>query len=104
LSCFNRVGRAVSSAGRLGGSAQEFVIAAQLVFRDLELGQGRKAPRRPQAVVITQGAEADLAFAELTPQVPLHSGQVIGLGGDMECIDHDLGRLVRRQGSQQRAP
>ena len=74
------------------------------MFRDVELGQRCKAPRRPQAVVITQGAEADLAFAELSPQVPLHSGQVTGLGGDMECIDHDLGRLVRRQGSQQRAP
>jgi hypothetical protein len=74
------------------------------VFRDLELGQGRKAPGGPQAVVITQGAEADLAVAQLTAQVPLHSGQVVRLGGDMERIDHDLGRLIRRQGGQQPAP
>jgi hypothetical protein len=74
------------------------------VFRDVELGQRCKAPRRPQAVVITQGAEADLAFAELTAQVPLHSGQIVCSGSDVECIDHDLGRLIRRQSCQQRAP
>ncbi len=67
------------------------------MFRDVELGQGCKAPRRPQAVVITQGAEADLAFAELTVQVPLPAGQIVCPGSYVECIDHDLGGLIRRQ-------
>ncbi len=49
------------------------------MFRDLELGQGRKAPRRPQAVVITQSHQAQFAAAELPAQVPLHTGQVQGL-------------------------
>ena len=68
------------------------------------MGQGCKAPGGPQAVVITQGAEADLAAAELTPQVPLHSRQLVRLGGDIEGIDHHLGRLTRWQGTQQLPP
>lgn len=74
------------------------------MFRDLELGHGRQAPWGPQAVVITQGAEAELTAAELTAQIPLHTGEVIASGSDMEGIDHHLGRLIRRQGSQQLAP
>ena len=74
------------------------------MFRNLELGQGCKAPGGAQAVVITQGAEADVSASELTPQVPLHSSKVVRLGGDMECIDHHLGRLIRRQGRQQLTP
>jgi hypothetical protein len=70
------------------------------VFRDVELGQGRKAPRRPQAVVITQSHEAELAVAQLTSQIPLHTSQVIASGSDVERIDHHLGRLIRRQGCQ----
>jgi hypothetical protein len=74
------------------------------MFRDLELWQGRKAPWWPQAVVITQAAETDVAAAELTAQVPLHTGEVVVPGGDMEGIDHHLGRLIRRQGSQECSP
>ena len=75
-----------------------------MVFRDVELWQGRKAPRWPQAVVITQAAEADVAAAELTAQVPLHTGEVVVPGGDMEGIDHHLGRLIGGQGSQELTP
>jgi hypothetical protein len=46
--------------------------------------------------VITQGAEADVALAELTPQIPLHTGQIVRPGSDMEGVDHHLGRLIRR--------
>jgi hypothetical protein len=74
------------------------------VFGDVELGHGHQAPWGPQAVVITQGAEADVAVAELTPQVPLHTGQIVDAGRDMEGVDHDLGRLIRWQGRQQLAP
>jgi len=54
--------------------------------------------------VITKGAEAELTAAELTPQIPLHTGQVVLPGSDMQCIDHHLGGLIRRQGRQQLAP
>jgi hypothetical protein len=74
------------------------------VFGDVELGHGHQAPWGPQAVVITQGAEVQLTAAELTPQVPLHTAQIVHPGGDMEGVDHDLGRLIRRQGRQQRSP
>jgi hypothetical protein len=74
------------------------------VFGDVELGHGRQAPWGPQAVVITQGAEAQLTAAELTAQIPLHAGEVIASGGDMEGIDHHLGGLIRRQGRQQLPP
>ena len=74
------------------------------MFRDVELGHGRQAPWGPQAVVIAQGTEAQLTAAELSAQIPLHSWQVIRAGGDMEGIDHHLGRLIRRQGRQQRSP
>jgi hypothetical protein len=67
-----------------------------VVFRDVELWQSRKAPRCPQAVVITQAAEAEVAAAELTAQVPLHTGEVVRFGGDVQRIDHHLGRLIRR--------
>jgi hypothetical protein len=73
-------GRAISSAGRLGGFTQEFVIAAEGVFRNFELGHGRKPRWGPQAVVITQGAEADVAVAELSAQVALHTGQIVRPG------------------------
>ena len=66
------------------------------MFRDVELWQGRKAPWWPQAVVITQAAETDVAAAELTAQVPLHTGQVVRFGGDVQRIDHHLGRLIQR--------
>jgi len=74
------------------------------VFRDVELGHGRQAPWGPQAVVIAQRAEADVALAELTAQIPLHSSEVIRAGGDMEGVDHHLGGLIRRQGCQERSP
>jgi hypothetical protein len=54
------------SAGRLGGSTQEFVIAAEGVFRDLDFRHGAQAPWGPQALVIAQGAMTDLTAAELT--------------------------------------
>lgn len=66
------------------------------VFRDVELGHGHQAPWGPQAVVITQGVEAQLTAAELTAQVPLHTREVIRAGGDMEGIDRHLGGLIRR--------
>jgi hypothetical protein len=86
FNCFNIAGRAVSSAGLLGGSNQEFVIAAEGVFGDVELGQGR---------------EVQLTAAQLTPQIALHTVQVIRACGDMEGIDRDLGGLIRRQGRQE---
>jgi hypothetical protein len=104
FNCFNTAGRAVSSAGLLGGSNQEFVIAAEGVFGDVELGHGGQAPGGPQAVVIAQGREVQLTAAELSPQIALHSGQVVGSGGDMEGVHHDLGGLIRRQGRQELAP
>ena len=54
--------------------------------------------------MITQGGEVELTAAQLTPQIPLHTGQVIRSGGDMEGIEHHLGRLIRRQSRQQLAP
>ena len=104
FNCLRRVGRAISSAGRRGGSAQEFVIAAEGVFRDVDLWHGHQAPWGPQAVVITQDAEVQLTAAALTAQVPLHTGQIVVPGGNVEGIDHHLGRLIRRQGRQQLAP
>jgi hypothetical protein len=74
------------------------------VFRDLEFRHGREAPWGPQAVVIAQGAEAQLTATELTAQIPLHTWQVIRAGGDMQGVDHDLGGLIRRQGRQQLSP
>ena len=74
------------------------------MFRDVELGHGHQAPWGPQAVVITQGADGQFTAAELTPQVPLHTGQVVRLGGHVQCIDHDLGGLIRRQSCQELAP
>jgi hypothetical protein len=54
--------------------------------------------------VLPQGSEAEVSTAELTAQVPLHTGEVVVPGGDMEGIDHHLGRLIRRQGSQECSP
>jgi hypothetical protein len=54
--------------------------------------------------VITQGAEADVALAELTAEIPLHTGQIVRPGSDMEGVDHHLGRLIRRQGRQELSP
>jgi len=74
------------------------------VFRDVELGHGHQAPWGPQAVVITQSRQAQVAIAELSAQIALHTGQIVRPGGDMEGIDHHLGRLIRRQRRQQRSP
>ena len=74
------------------------------MFRDVDLWHGHQAPWGAQAVVIPQGAEAQLTAAQLTPQIPLHTGQVVGAGGDMEGVDHDLRGLIRRQGCQEPAP
>lgn len=74
------------------------------MFRDVELGHGHQTPWGPQAVVIAQGTEGQLTAAELSAQIPLHSWQVIRAGGDMEGIDHHLGRLIRRQGCQELPP
>ena len=74
------------------------------MFRDVELGHGRQAPWGPQAVVITQGTEAQLTATQLTAQVPLHTGQIVRPGSDKESVDHHLGRLIRRQGCQERSP
>jgi hypothetical protein len=67
-----------------------------VVFRDLELWQGHQPPWGAQAVVLPQGAEAEVSAAELTAQVPLHTGQVVRFGRDVQRIDHHLGRLIRR--------
>jgi len=75
-----------------------------VVFRDFELGQGCKPPRGAQAVVLTQCSEAEVSTAELTAQIPLHTGQIACSGGDVEGIDHHLGRLIRGQGRQELAP
>ena len=74
------------------------------MFRDLDLWHGHQAPWGPQAVVITQRHQAQFAATELTPQIPLHTGQIVRFGGDMEGIDHHLGRLIRRQRRQQLSP
>ena len=74
------------------------------MFRNLELWQGRKPPRGAQAVVLPQGAEAEVSVAELTAQVALHTSEVVVLCGDMEGIDHHLGRLIGGQGSQELTP
>jgi hypothetical protein len=73
FNCFNTAGRADSSAGLLGGSNQEFVIAAEGVFGVVELGHGHQAPGGPQAVVIVQGGEVQLNAAELTAPIALQS-------------------------------
>jgi hypothetical protein len=75
-----------------------------VVFRDLELGQSHQAPWWPQAVVLPQGGEAEAAAAQLPAQITLHAREVVGSGGDVEGIDHHLGRLIRRQGRQELAP
>jgi len=75
-----------------------------VVFRDVELWQGCKPPRGAQAVVLPQGPEADVAAAECSAQITLDASEVVGSGGDMEGIDHHLGRLIRRQGHQELAP
>ena len=75
-----------------------------MVFRDFELGQGCKPPRGAQAVVLTQCSEAEVSTAELTAQIALDTREVVGFGGDMEGIDHHLGRLIRRQGRQELTP
>jgi hypothetical protein len=54
--------------------------------------------------VIAQGCEVQLTAAELSPQIALHSGQVVRACGDMEGIDRYLGGLIRRQGRQELAP
>ena len=74
------------------------------MFGDLELRQGRKAPGGPQAVVITQSREAESTAAQRSAQIPLHAGQIGAAGGDMQGIDHDLGRLLRRQSGQELSP
>ena len=74
------------------------------MFRDVDLWHGHQAPWGPQAVVITQAAEVQLTAAELTSQIPLHTGQVVVPGGNVEGVDHHLGRLIRRQSHQQRSP
>lgn len=74
------------------------------MFRDLELGQGCQPPWGPQAVVLAQGAQADVSAAQGASQIPLHTGQVVLPGSDMEGIDHHLGGLIRRQGRQQQTP
>jgi hypothetical protein len=75
-----------------------------VVFRDVELGQGHQAPWWPQAVVLPQGGEAEVAAAQLPAQITLHASEVVGSGGDMEGIDHHLGRLIRWYGRQELAP
>jgi hypothetical protein len=54
--------------------------------------------------VATQTIEVQLAAAQPPPQVALHPSQVACFGGDMEGIDHHLGRLIRRQCHQQLTP
>ena len=54
--------------------------------------------------MITQSADAEITATELTAQIPLHTGQVVVPGGNVEGVDHDLGRLIRRQGRQKRSP
>ena len=44
--------------------------------------------------MIVQGSEVQLTAAELSPQITLHIGQVVGSGGDMEGGHHDLDRLI----------
>jgi len=78
----------VHSAGRLGGSTQEFVIAPEGVFRDVELGQGRKPPWGSPAVVIAQGAEAQLTAAQGSPQVALHRKRLQMLPLDLQIPGH----------------
>ena len=74
------------------------------MFGDVELGQGRQAPGGPQAVVIAQDSEVQMAAAQGPPQVALHPSQVACAGGDMEGVHHHFGRLIRRQGRQQLPP
>jgi hypothetical protein len=54
--------------------------------------------------VLAQSGKTQFAAAQGSPQVALHPGQLVGPGGEMEGIDHDLGRLLRRQGRQERSP
>lgn len=74
------------------------------MFGNVELGHGRQTPWGPQAVVIAQSGEVQLTTAELTSQVPLHTGQVVLLCGDMESLDHHLGCLIWRKDCQQLPP
>lgn len=74
------------------------------MFRNLELWQGRQPPRGAQAVALPQGAEAEVAAAQLPAQITLHTSEVVVPGGDMESIDHHLGRFIGGQGSQELTP
>jgi hypothetical protein len=74
------------------------------LFRDVDLWHGHQAPWGPQAVVITQSSEVQLTATELTAQIALHARQVVVPGGNVEGVDHHLGRLIRRQGRQERSP
>lgn len=100
FNCFRGEGRALSRAGLLGGSTQEFVMAAQLVFGDVELGKGRQTPRGPQAVVAAQAIETHLAAAQLTPQVALHPGEVVLFGGVWRAPTMTLAALSGGHGPQ----
>ena len=51
--------------------------------------------------MVAQGGEAEVAAAQLPAQITLDASEVVGSGGDMEGIDHHLGRLIRRQGHQE---
>ena len=54
--------------------------------------------------MLAQSDKTQFAAAQGSPQVALHTGQVVGAGGDMEGVDHHLGGLIRWQGRQQRSP
>jgi trehalose/maltose hydrolase-like predicted phosphorylase len=54
--------------------------------------------------VISQGGEAQRTPPQRSPQIGLHTGQVVPFGGDMERIDHHFGGLIRWQGRQQLTP
>jgi hypothetical protein len=74
------------------------------MFRDVELGQGRKAHGGPEAVVGAQTIEAQLALAELALQVALHPIEIVTARRYMKAVDHHLGGLIRGQRPQQTAP
>ncbi len=74
------------------------------MFWNLELGKGRQTQWWPQAIAFTQSRHAQFAAAQGSPQVVLHTRQIVAAGSDMEGIDHHLGGLIRRQGRQQLAP
>lgn len=54
--------------------------------------------------MIAQSGEAQRTPPQRSPQIGLHTGQVVVFGGDMEGIDHHFGGLIRRQGRQQLTP